>query len=373
MNVPQVFPWIGEAEIQAVTSVIKDNWITEGPRAREFSERLNKLMDVPFGVFSPNGTLALVLGLLALDIGIGDEVIVPDTTFIASANAVMMVGAIPVFAEVNPVNFQIDVAKCEALVTPRTKAIMPVHLYGMSAPMGAVMAFAQRHTLRVIEDAAQAIGVTYRGQHAGTFGDIGCFSFFADKAITTGEGGYVVTKDKNVYERLLLLRNQGRFDRGSFIHPAIGYNFRITDLHAAIGLAQMDKIKEIIGRKLQILEWYKAGLASVPEVRLLSLEPDATYVPFRTVILAENAHQLMSYFSEHQIQSRTFFYPLHLQPCFRFLAKECGGQYDLSDTQYSNAIYGYEHGICLPAFPTLTGEQVEYVCDTVKAFYAKSA
>lgn len=369
MNVPQVCPWLGEQEMEAVVGVIKDNWITEGPKTKELSQRLNQLMGVEFGVFAPNGTLALVLGLLALDIKAGDEVLVPDTTFIASANAVQLVGATPVFVEVSKGNFQIDVESCETLVTPKTKAIMPVHLYGMVANMDAVMKFAQKHNLQVIEDAAQAIGVTYRGQHAGTFGQVGCFSFFADKTITTGEGGYVVTKDKAIYERLLLLRNQGRFDRGSFIHPAIGYNFRITDLQAAIGLVQLDKLAEITKRKLQILEWYKGNLREVKEVQFLSLEPYSTRVPFRTVLLCQKAHELMKYLSERQIQARTFFYPLHKQPCFAFLAKENGGQQDFSDAHFPNATYGYEHGVCLPVFPTLSREQVEYVGDFIKQFY----
>lgn len=373
MKVPQSFPWLGEDEIKAVTSVIKDSWITEGSKTKEFGTRLNELMGVPFGVFAPNGTLALTLGLLAMDIKAGDEVIVPDTTFIASANAVIMAGATPVFAEVNNRNFQMDVAKCEELVTTRTKAIMPVHLYGMAANMEEVIEFARRHNLKVIEDAAQAIGVTYKGQHAGTFGNVGCFSFFADKTITTGEGGYVITKSEAIHEKLLLLRNQGRLDRGSFIHPSVGYNFRITDLQAAIGIAQLHKLEEIAKRKAQIMEWYKNNLETVKEVRFLSLEPHSMYIPFRTVLLCENAHDLMKYFSEHEIQSRTFFYPLHRQPCFAFLAQENGGRQDLSDTHYPNALYGYEHGICLPVFPTLKREQVDYVCDTIKAFYRKNA
>lgn len=370
MKVPQVCPWLGEEEAEAAGKAIRENWITEGPRAKEFSEKLNQLFGIRWGVFAPNGTLALALGLMAMEIKAGDEVIVPNTTFIASANAVVMVGATPVFAEVNKENFQIDISQCDKLVTSKTKAIMPVHLYGMAANMDAVMDFTKRHNLKVIEDAAQAVGVKYGGKQAGTFGDVGCFSFFADKTITTGEGGYVVCRDEKVYENLLYLRNQGRLDRGSFIHPEIGYNFRITDMQAAIGLVQFAKLDAIIERKLRILDWYKQGLAPISQIKFLTVEPKSTFIPFRTVLLCENAHELMKYLGEKEIQPRTFFYPLHQQPCFAYLSKEKGGNYDLRDENYPNSIYGYDRGICLSTFPTLIKEQVDYVCQTIKDFYS---
>jgi perosamine synthetase len=371
MNIPQVVPWLGEEEQTAVLETFADNWITEGPRAAEFSAQLNQLIGVPYGVFAPNGTLALALGLLALGIGPGDEVLVPDTTFIASANAVCMVGATPVFADVTPENYQIDVAACAQHLSERTCAIMPVHLYGMVTNMRAVLAFAREHNLLVIEDAAQAIGVHYQGQHAGAFGDVGCFSFFADKTITTGEGGYVACHSPAIYERLRLLRNQGRLDRGSFVHPALGYNFRITDMQAAIGLAQLQKLAAIIERKRTIFDWYRDRLHEVEQVCFLPIEPGSEYVPFRMVLLCQYVQQLMAYAARHGIQSRTFFYPLHQQPCFRNLDRRQGGPLDLDDRHYPNAIDGYERGMLLPVFPTLTEAQVEHICATIRAFYTE--
>lgn len=363
MHIPQVAPWLGEEEAAAVGEVIADNWITEGPRTAEFSRRLNALMDAPYGVFAPNGTLALYLGLRALGIGPGDEVIVPDITFVASANAVVMAGATPVFAEVSATNYQIDVADCERVCSTRTRAIMPVHLWGMAANMEAVMAFARRHDLLVIEDAAQAIGVRYRGQHTGTFGDVGCFSFFADKTLTTGEGGYVVCRDPAVYERLLLLRNQGRRERGAFIHPEIGFNFRITDMQAAVGLAQLAKLGTIIERKRAILAWYQRGLADCEAVRFPALEPGSTYVPFRAVLLCPDAQTLMAHLAAHGVQPRSFFFPLHQQPCFAHLG--------LDDRHYPNALAGYRRGVLLPISPTLTEAQVLDICVTIAAFYRR--
>jgi perosamine synthetase len=369
MIIPQVSPWLGQEEIEAVSQVIASGWITEGASAAIFSARLNNLIGTPYGVFAPNGTLALYLGLAALAIGPGDEVLVPDITFVASANAVILTGATPVFVEVNRYNFQLDVTRCRHLITERTRAIMPVHLYGMSANMSEIMAFARQHCLLVVEDAAQAVGVKYKGQHVGTFGEVGCFSFFADKTITTGEGGYVVCRDQEIDERLRLLRNQGRGDRGSFIHPAIGYNFRLTDIQAAIGLIQLTRIEAIISRKQAVLSWYQRELASASQVRFLTVESGSDFIPFRMLLLCENAHHLMPYLSEHGIQVRTFFYPLHRQPCFAHLGRDRGGALDLSDASYPNATLGYEHGISLPIFPTLTEEQVCFICATIKDFY----
>ena len=370
MKIPQVQPWLGKEEIAALSETIEANWITEGPKSAEFSSKLNELIGTEYGVFAPNGTLALFLGLLALGVGRGDEVLVPDTTFIASANAVILARATPVFVEVNRYNYQIDVSKCQHLLTSRTRAIMPVHLYGMVANMTEVMEFAGQHNLLIIEDAAEVVGVRYKGQHAGTFGEVGCFSFFADKTITTGEGGYVVCKDGATYKRLMLLRNQGRLHRGTFIHPAVGYNFRMTDLQAAIGLAQLAKLDTIIQRKHTILEWYRHNLHDMEEVTFLKVEPGSDYVPFRIVLICQAAHDLMEHLESCGIQPRMFFYPLHKQPCFEYLGKEKGGPLDLRDELYPNAVYGYEHGFCLPVYPTLSKEEVDYICSSIKAFYA---
>lgn len=243
---------------------------------------------------------------------------------------------------------------------------MPAHMYGMVSNMDAVMAFAREHNLKVIEDAAQALGVSYKGRHAGTFGDAGCFSFFADKTVTTGEGGFVVTDDENVHHNLLHLRNQGRPGRGTFVHSEIGFNFRMTDIQMAIGLVQLGKLEETRRRKLRALEWYKQYLVDVDEVGFLDLEPGSERIPFRACLLAERAHDLMEFMSEREIQPRTFFYPLHRQPCFDYL----GESQDLSDERFPNANHGYEHGICLPVFPTLAEEQVKYVAGVIKDFYA---
>ena len=369
MKVPQMTPWLGAEELDAVQAPVAENWITEGPRSAKFVDRLKDLIGSPYAVLAPNGTLALYLGLVAAGVKPGDEVIVPDCTFIASANAVIMAGATPVFVDVNDRNCQIDLTDADDLVTDRTVAVMPVHLYGMAANMTEVMAFAQRHDLKVVEDAAQGIGVLYNGRHVGSFGDAGCFSFFADKTITTGEGGLVVCRDEGVYEQLRLLRNQGRLDRGSFVHPAIGFNFRMTDIQTSIGLAQLDKLDIIIKRKRAILRWYHNELDDVDEVSFIELEPGSTYVPFRAVLVCDRAQELARFLEEREIDTRSSFFPLHRQPCFAHLDKARGGPLDLNDRRYPNAVKAHERALLLPCFPALTREQVKHVGDSTREFY----
>ncbi len=367
MKVPQFLPYIGREELNALASCFEKNWITEGPKAKEFSEKLLELIGAKYGVFAPNGTLALYLAIKATGIKQGDEVIVPDFTFIGSANAVEMAGAIPVFADVNRRNFQIDVSSAEKLITKKTTAIMPVHIYGTIVNMDELVQFANKYNLKIIEDAAQAIGIKYKGKHAGTFGNVGCFSFFADKTITTGEGGFVVTDNEKIYDNLLCLRNQGRKERGTFIHPEIGYNFRMTDIQCAIGLKQLGKLKKISNLKLEIFEQYKKELSAVSEVKFFTPEENSNFIPFRVGIICENAHPLMEFMIENGIETRTFFYPLHKQPCFQkhaLIKKSCG-----KDEDFPNSIFGYENGICLPTFPALTKRQIKFVCNTIKSFF----
>ena len=364
-TIPQVRPWLGDAERDAVAASLASGWITEGPETEAFGAELRAKMGARHGVFAPNGTLALALGLMALGIGPGDEVLIPDTTFVGSATSVVMVGATPVFVEVEAETFQIDVELARAFVTARTRAVMPVHLYGALCDMDAVAAFAARNGLLVIEDAAQALGVFHGGRHAGTIGDVGCFSFFADKTITTGEGGYVTCRDAEVHRRLLYLRNQGRLDRGSFIHPRIGYNFRITDMQAAMGRVQLRKLDAIVAAKQAHHAAYSAAFAGLRQVRVLGGAPGSTFVPFRCVLMAERAHELMAYLETRGIQARTVFAPMHQQPCF-------AGRDDIAPADpeaFPNSRYAFEHGVCLPIFPELTPDQIARIVEAVVNFY----
>ena len=213
MKIPQFKPYVGDEEYAIISDCFDDNWITEGPKSKEFVDSLLALTGARYGVLAPNGTLAIYLALIAMGIQPGDEVVVPDFTFLGSASAVHMAGGVPIFCDVNRENFQIDLESAGQIIGSKTKFIMPVHVYGTICDMEPLLGFATRNGLQVIEDAAQAIGVTYNGQHAGTFGQTGTFFIFADKTITTGEGGFIVTNDSEIYEKLLYLRNQGRKNR----------------------------------------------------------------------------------------------------------------------------------------------------------------
>lgn len=362
MKVPQLSPFIGSEEYEAIKSVVESGWITEGPKSKEFSDKLLKLIGAKYGVFAPNGTLAIYLALKAIGIKRGNEVIVPDFTFIASATAVEMAGAIPVFADVNRRNFQLDLTHADNLVNKKTKAIMPVHIYGTVCNMDMILKFAKKYKLKIIEDAAEAIGVHYKGKHAGTFGEVGCFSFFADKTITTGEGGFIVTDDEEIYQNLLYSRNQGRIDRGSFVHPRMGYNFRMTDIQNAMGLVQLGKLEEIKRRKKHIHELYMKKLAGVKGLTFFKPEEGAEWIPFRMLILCDRAHELMAFMKTKGVEPRTFFYPLHKQPGFNYIK---------STGSFSNSIYGYENGVCLPIYPSLTDKQIEYICDLIREFMSR--
>jgi perosamine synthetase len=234
--------------------------------------------------------------------------------------------------------------------------------------MRLVCRIAKKYQLKVVEDAAQAIAVHYRGKHAGTFGDLGCFSFFADKTITTGEGGFIITNRYSLYRKLLYLRNQGRINRGSFIHSQIGYNFRLTDLQSALGLVQLKKLPQIIKRKLAILKLYRRFLEKVPQIRFFQPEPGADWLPFRVAILHPKAHGIMAYLAKNNIESRTFFYPLHRQPCFRRSQPPHSQRSSYLDKNFPNSILGYKQGVCLPTYPTLTDKQIRYVCKTIQAY-----
>ena len=368
--IPQAEPWLTNAESEAVARVIASNRLSEGTESQALAVCLNNLIGTPYGVFAPSGTAALTLGLLALGIGPGDAVLVPDITFIGSANAVLMTGATPVFVDVDRATYQIDVRHAGRLVSPRTRAIMPVHLYGAACDMNAVLAFAAQWGLKVIEDAAQGIGVSYLGRHVGSLGDVGCFSFFGDKTITMGEGGYVVCRDAAIYERLLRLRNQGRPARGGFIHEMVGYNFRITDLQAAVGLAQLGRLAEIVARKTALYAEYCRRLAGLPGMRILGAGCASSFVPFRCVLIVDHVDGLLAHLQQAGVETRTFFYPMHRQPCFTGADSRVQGSMP-GDAEFPNSMHGFRHGACLPLFPTLEISQVAYITDRIIEFYCR--
>jgi len=356
--IPQFEPWIDEIELKQLSECIRDNWIAGGKKVAEFERRIAKLCGVKRAVACVNGTVALFMGLKALGIGHSDEVIVPDFTFIASANSVVLAGATPIFVDIDKYTLNIDPNLIGAAITERTRAIMPVHIYGQSANMDAVMEIAQRNRLSVIEDAAQGIGVTWNEKPVGSFGDVGCLSFYADKTLTTGEGGMVLTDDDKIADKCLRLAHQGNLGKGQYIHETIGYNFRMTDLQAAVGLAQLKKLPLIIEMKRTNEALYRRLLNGA--VEFPCVDSRCFSVPFRIVILVENPKELSTHLNECGVDTRRVFYPLHIQPCYN------------RNGDFSNSVRAYERGLALPSSVRLTQEQIKYICNRIKEYYGNS-
>ena len=245
--IPIAHPLIGEEEKQAVLEVLDSGILAQGPKVKAFEEAFAELCGVPYAIATSSGTTALHLALLAHGIGPGDEVITSPFTFIASANSILYTGATPVFVDIEPDTFNLDPGKIGPAITPRTKAIMPVHLFGLACDMAPIMAIAQAHQLSVIEDAAQSHGAEYRGRRVGSFGT-GCFSFYPTKNMTSAEGGMITTASEAIAETCRLLRQHGMQRR--YYHETLGYNFRMTDIHAAIGLAQLKKLWQFTEQRI---------------------------------------------------------------------------------------------------------------------------
>jgi dTDP-4-amino-4,6-dideoxygalactose transaminase len=264
--IPISKPYIGEAEKQAVMEVLDSGMLAQGPRTAKFEERFAQVCGVKHAIATSSGTTALHIALLAHGIGPGDEVITTPFTFIASANSILFTGARPVFVDVDPETFNIDPACVEAAITPRTKAIMPVHLYGYVCDMDALQAIADRHGLAIVEDACQAVGAGYHGCKAGSFGT-GCFSLYATKNVMSGEGGMITTSDDDLAQTCRMLRNHGMQRR--YYHDLLGFNFRMTDLCAAIGLAQLDRLEDFTQKRRANAAYLNSRINSVitPKVK----------------------------------------------------------------------------------------------------------
>ena len=284
--IPVAAPTLGGNERAYVLECLDSTWISSSGRFLDaFEADFARFCGVSHAVAVNNGTTALHLALTALGIGPGDEVIVPNLTYIASANAVTYCGAKPVFVDCEPLTLNLDPDCIEARITPRTRAIMPVHLYGHPADMDRIIRLAARHDLHVVEDAAEAHGATYRGRPVGSFGACATFSFYGNKIITTGEGGMVVTDDSALAARLRLYRGQGLDPQRRYIHPVVGFNYRMTNIAAAIGLAQLERINTILAARRQVAAWYAERLAGIEGLRLLGSQPWAAPVPWLVTVL----------------------------------------------------------------------------------------
>lgn len=362
--IPQIQPWIDKSELFELTKVIKSTYITENYFTKKFEDKISKLTNSKYAVAMSNGTVAQYAALIALGIKKNDEVIIPNITFISTANAVIMAGAKPVLCEIYKDDLCIDYSKIEKLITKRTKMIIPVHLYGLTSDMFEINKIAKKYKLKVFEDAAQGMGVFFKKNHVGTIGDIGMISFYGNKTITTGQGGILLTNKKTLYQKLIKLKNHGRIKQGTFIHDDIGFNFAFTDLQAALGVSQLKKLKKIINKKKSIKNKYDNHLLKVNEIKNIKIPKNCKPVFWFTSYLFEDSENLSKYLFKAGIQTRKFFYPLHMQPCYKKkkIVKNLNSNFNISEEVYSS-------GLSLPSSYNLTDKQQKYIISKIINYY----
>lgn len=368
-RIPVAGPSITQREIDAVTEAVTHAWY-EGANVyhERFEAAFAQYIGTQFAVCLPSCTSAIHLALLALGVGPGDEVIVPDITWIASAAPVTYVGATPVFADIDPHTWCLSAEALEACITPRTKAVIPVDLYGNMPDMDALRMVADRHGIAIIEDAAEAIGSEYHGRKAGGFGAAGVFSFHGSKTLTTGEGGMLVTGREDLYRRVLVLRDHGRAPGDPmFWNREVAYKYKMSSLQAALGLAQLGRIEELVAIKRQVFSWYQTALKDVGGITLNSEAPGTknTYWMVTAVLDAARGvpkEEMIARLSTCGIDSRPFFYPLSFLPAYAHTeaARQARARNKVS---YQVAPWGLN----LPSAMNLTQSQVEYVCEAFKA------
>jgi perosamine synthetase len=351
-RLPVAEPFLGEEELRYVSECVLSGWVSSaGKFVGRFEELFAERCGVEHAIAVSNGTAALHVALVALGIGPGDEVIVPALTFVATANAVAYTGATPVFADSEAVTWNVDPDGVTAAIGPRTKAIVAVHLYGHPADMDALLAAADG--IPVVEDAAEAHGALYKGRPVGALGRVGTFSFYGNKIVTTGEGGMVVTDDAELAARVRLLRDHGMEPGRRYWHPVLGFNYRLTNLQAALGVAQLEKLDEILAAKRRVTDRYAAGLRDLPGVTLPPEEPWARNVHWLYSILVEERDAVMDALDAAGIESRPFFTPLHQQPLYA-----TGERLPVAESLA-------ERGLSLPSAVTLSAGEIERVVATL--------
>lgn len=369
--IPVCEPMLAGNELKYVTEAVSTGWISSsGKYVTEFENQFAEYCGCKYGIAVCNGTIALHLALIGLGIGKGDEVIVPTFTMIASAFAVCYTGAKPVFVDADKDTWNIDVKKIEEKITSKTKAIMPVHIFGKMCDMDAIHALAKKYNLYVLEDAAEAHGASYHGVKAGASSDIAAFSFFANKNITTGEGGMVVTNNKEFYDRARYFKNVCFPLDGprNYQHEDIGYNYRMSNVVAAIGLAQVEKADDYKEMRIRNHQLYKKYLSDVPGI-LFQSEPDKDCIDvcwMNTIVIdpAKYGHhkdELIAHLKENEIDTRLLFTGMHKQKAMMDYGCDCSGEYPVCEWLTENGFY-------LPSSSSLTEKQIKFICGIISNF-----
>ncbi|MFT7723388.1 MAG: DegT/DnrJ/EryC1/StrS aminotransferase family protein [Roseateles sp.] len=362
IRIPVYRPDLSGNEQAYVMDCLQSSWISsKGRYIPEFETRFAERIGVSHTTSVCNGTVALHLALVALGIGPGDEVIVPTLTYVASANAVAYTGATPVFADSTADTWQIDPQDVARRITPRTKAIMAVHLYGHPCDMDALQALCRQHRIFLIEDCAEAFGTTYHGRHVGSFGDVSTFSFFGNKTITTGEGGMVVTNDRTIIERARHFKGQGLAAHREYWHDVVGFNYRMTNLCAALGLAQLERAEQFIARKRELAQRYRQALRGVP-LQFQQDAPDVGNSHWMVTVLVEDAADrdpLRRHLARAGVETRPAFSPVHTMPMYAARYQRHPVAEDIA-----------WRGLNLPSYPAITDAELQEICDLLRGYHA---
>jgi perosamine synthetase len=351
----------GEAVM--LTKVVESGYLNDGDLTDALAHLLAEKLGVPYAVAVTSGTAAIACALFALGVGAGDEVLVPDVTFIATANAVTLTGARAVIVDVEPASLSMDPVAARRAITARTKAILPVHVSGRAGNLASILDLARGKGLPVVEDAAEALGVVAQGKPLGTHGELGCFSFSPNKTITTGQGGLVVTRDPRLARRLRELKDQGRAERGTGgddAHPVLGFNFKLTNLQAAVGLAQLQDLDRRMQRMKIIGEVYRRELRGMPGIQTFPADLVGGEIPQWTDVLVERRDELVEYLIQHGMQCRKFWHPLHAH-----------SPYQGSDSEFPVSSALVPKAFWLPSAFQMGEEEVLQVCSHIKEFYRK--
>jgi perosamine synthetase len=352
-------PSLGDKELEYVSDAVKSGWVSSiGKYIEQFETMFADFCGAKYALATSNGTTALHLALVSMGIKAGDEVVIPDLTFVATANAVVYTGAKAVPVDIDPRTLCIDPAAVERAITPRTRAIIPVHLYGHPAQMDRLMAIAKERGLVVVEDAAEAHGAEIGGARVGAIGDCGVFSFYGNKVITSGEGGMLTTNDREIYLKAKLLRDHAMSTEKRYWHTEVGFNYRMTNLQAALGVAQMERIDGFLAKRQQVMQWYRNNLEGHPKLRLNSQEPGTKNVYWMVCLevtgLTESVRaDFMSRLRDVGVDTRPYFYPLSDMP-----------MYDRADTPVAHDISS--RGINLPSYTDLSEDDVRQICGSVQ-------
>ncbi len=364
--IPVNEPLIGEREKELVNECLNTGWVSsEGPFVEEFEEKFSNLVNRKFGISCSNGTAALEIAVKALNIGPGDEVILPSFTIISCSNAIVKCGAKPIPVDVNPETWTMEIDQVNSAINSKTKAIMAVHIYGLPVDIDPLINLAKLHNLFLIEDAAEMIGGDYKGKPCGSFGDISTVSFYPNKTITTGEGGMILTNDKNIAQRCSSLRNLCFQPEKRFVHEEIGWNYRMSNIQAALGLAQLERIREIIKKKIWIGQLYDELLGDIDQFNTQSkVQPYSRNIYWVYGITVKkdfgNSEKIRSCLSKFKIGSRPFFYPIHLQPIYLKM--------NIFKKNLSLPVseFLYEQGFYIPSGIALNEEQIRSVSYILK-------